>query len=103
MAQAWKYFIVEVTYRYPVEQLADTVPQHRAFLAGGYEQGWLLLSGPQVPPLGGMLVGRAPSLEALQAFIACDPYQVKGLADYRFVEFNPVLRASIVEDWASGT
>jgi uncharacterized protein YciI len=50
-----------------------------------------------------MLVGRAPSLEALQAFIANDPYLVMGLADYRFIEFEPVLHASIVADWASGS
>ena len=44
-----KCFLIEITYRVPADQLGDIVEEHRAFLRSGYEQGILLLSGPQQP------------------------------------------------------
>jgi uncharacterized protein YciI len=96
-----KHFIVEITYTVPFEQLADVLPEHRAYLQIGYDAGKLLLSGPQVPKVGGMVVARAASLEDIQEFFAADPYQKKGLATYRFVEFNPVKFQSFMEPWLS--
>lgn len=96
-----KHFIVELTYNVSAEQIAESVAEHRAFLQTGYERGWLLCSGPQVPRVGGIIVARAPSLEELQRFFADDPYQKKGLARYRFIEFEPVKRQAFLETWVS--
>jgi len=97
-----KHFIVELTYTVSAERLAEIVVEHRAFLATGYERGWLLMSGPQAPRVGGMVVARAPSLEAIQQFFQDDPYQVKGAATYRFVEFEPVRLQEWMKGWVSG-
>ena len=97
-----KHFIVEIVYLVPVEQLGETVAEHRKFLGGGYERGLFLLSGPRVPRTGGLLVARAESLEDLQAFLAGDPYQQKGLAEHHYTEFDTVLRQSFLEDWVTG-
>jgi uncharacterized protein YciI len=94
-----KHFIVEITYRVPVEQLVEVTPLHRAFLQAGYDSGLLLFSGPQVPRTGGMVVARAASLEEIQGFFAGDPYQTQGVATYRFVEFNPVKSQAFMEPW----
>lgn len=102
MTEQWKFFLVEITYLVPAEQLGDTVAEHRAFLSTGYDKGWLLLSGPQVPRTGGLLVGRAPSREALDDFLSNDPYRVKGMASYRVVEFEPVKRQPFLEAWIEG-
>ena len=102
MAETWKFFLVEITYLRPAEELGELVGQHRAYLQSGYERGWLLLSGPQVPRTGGLVVARAPSQEDLEAFFAQDPYQVNRAATYRVVEFNPILRQAFLEDWVSG-
>lgn len=96
-----KHFLVELHYLVPAEQLAETVTEHRAFLQTGYERGWLLISGPQVPRVGGVVVARAPSLADLESFFSADPYQTKGLATYRFVEFDPVKRQPFLEDWVT--
>jgi uncharacterized protein YciI len=96
-----KHFIIEITYTVPFEQLADVVPEHRAFLQAGYDRGWALFSGPQVPKTGGIIVARAPSLEALKAFFAEDPFQKQGLGTYRFIEFDPVKRQAFMETWAT--
>ena len=97
-----KHFIVEITYTVPAEQLGETTPEHRAFLQIGYARGWLLFSGPQAPRTGGMVVARAPSLEALSEYFLDDPFQKKGLALYRFVEFEPVKLQGFMQDWVSG-
>jgi uncharacterized protein YciI len=102
MGEGWKFFVIETTYRVPAEALGERVAEHRAFLQTGYDRGWLLLSGPQVPRTGGMIIARAPSREELVDFFARDPYQANGLASYRFVEFEPVKRAVWMENWVAG-
>jgi uncharacterized protein YciI len=94
-----KHFIVEITYTVTFEELGETVAEHQAFLQGGYDQGWLLCSGPQAPRVGGMVVARAPSREALIEFFSNDPYLNKGLATYRWVEFEPVKHQPFLKDW----
>ncbi|MDR3575911.1 MAG: YciI family protein [Anaerolineaceae bacterium] len=96
-----KHFIIEINYLVPAEQLGDITNQHRVFLQGGYDQGWLLCSGPRVPRTGGIVVGRAPALEDLQDFFKQDPYQVNGLATYNFIEFQPVKYNPFLEGWVS--
>jgi uncharacterized protein YciI len=96
-----RHFIIELTYTVPFQQLADTLPDHRRFLRAGYEQGLVLFSGPQEPKVGGIIVARMPSLEALQQFFAADPFQQRGLATYRFIEFEPLHRQSFLEDWVT--
>jgi uncharacterized protein YciI len=98
-----KHFVIQSTFIIPFEQFGDTVVEHRSFLQKGYDQGWILCSGPQSPKVGGVIVARAPSLEDIQAFFADDPYQVKGLAQYRFVEFEPVKRQAFLEQWVTGS
>lgn len=94
-----KHFVIEVTYSVPFEQMAHIVPDHRAFLQLGYDRGWLLMSGPQVPKTGGMIVARAPSLVELQQFFQDDPFLKNSVATYRYVEFEPVKRQALLEDW----
>jgi len=94
-----KHFIIEITYTGTAEEIGATVSDHREFLQTGYDLGWLLVSGPQVPCTGGMIVARAPSLAEIQDFFKNDPYQIKGLAAYRFVEFEPVKHQDFLKSW----
>jgi len=94
-----KHFIVEIIYSAPYEQVATVTPKHREFLQQGYDKGWLLMSGPQNPKTGGIVVCRAPSLEEIQAFFKNDPYFLAKMTEYRFIEFEPVKRAAFIEAW----
>jgi uncharacterized protein YciI len=97
-----KHFVVDIHYLVPVEQLADILPAHRAFLQTGYDKGILLLSGPKEPRTGGLAIARSESLEELQNFFSNDPYQLKNVATHSYTEFNPVLRQTWLEDWVKG-
>ena len=94
-----KYFLGEVQYRVPTDQLDPIVNEHRAFLQTGYDQDILLVSGPKVPRTGAFIVARSESLEKLQAFFEADPYQKNHLATYHFQEFNPVKYHAMIQDW----
>ena len=98
-----KHFLVEVTYTASLEKIDEILAAHRAFLQIGYDRGWLLMSGGQNPRMGGIIIARAPSLADLQAFFTADPYQQAGVADYRFLEFNPVKRQPWLETWVTGS
>ncbi len=94
-----KHFMIEITYLVPIEQVAEITPEHRVFLQTGYDAGKLLFSGPQVPRVGGIVLARAESLAEIEQFFANDPYQLRGLAGYRFVEFTPVKFQPFIEPW----
>ena len=96
------HYIVELTYNVPFDELAETLPEHRKYLAGAYDQGLLLFSGPQLPKTGGVIVARMSSMEELRTFFAGDPFNRQGLASYRFIEFDMVKCQPLLDDWASG-
>jgi uncharacterized protein YciI len=94
-----KHFLVEIIYNVSIEVLKPVVPDHRAFLQTGYDKGRLLMSGPMNPRTGGIVIARGESVDELRDFFRLDPYAIKGLASYRFVEFEPLKRQPFLEDW----
>lgn len=101
MKTDWKFFVIEITYLIPFEQMSEIVPEHRAFLQTGYDQGWILVSGPKLPKTGGIIVTRAPSQEAVESFFANDPFLAHKVATYQFIEFDPVKRQGFIENWVN--
>jgi len=93
------HFIVEIIYRAPLEKIDELLPKHREFLQTGYDKGILLMSGPQLPRLGGIIVARAASMEKIDAFFSNDPYQINKVAEYRYAQFNPVKHQDFMKDW----
>lgn len=93
------HYIVEIIYRAPMERIEQTVAAHRQYLQTGFDSGVLLCSGPQLPRSGGILVARATSREELERFIANDPYKLEQVADYRVIEFQPLMHQALVAEW----
>lgn len=98
-----KHFVVESTYRVPIEQMREVFPRHRAYLQTWYDQGLFLFSGPKNPPVGGFLIARAESVEVLEAIFAQDPFTTEGFATFTFTEFQPAKRQNWMEPWFTGT
>ncbi|MGE4504357.1 MAG: YciI family protein [Desulfovibrionaceae bacterium] len=83
-------FIILVSYTAPLEEIDAHLPAHREFLARQYEAGRLLLTGPQNPREGGVILARGGMpLPEVEAMVAEDPFKVAGVASYRIVEFSP--------------
>lgn len=85
-----RFFIVEITYRVPWQQMEAEIMEHRQLLDEGLAAGWVLAAGPRDPRIGGVAIVKADSMGDLERFFARGPYIQKGLADYRFIEFNPL-------------
>ena len=59
-----KYYLLEGEHLAPFEEFRHLEPAHHAFLQKGYDDGFFLFSGPQIPAHGGFLVARASSRHA---------------------------------------
>ena len=94
-----KHFIVEITYKVSFDDLQSTMPVHRAYLDEGYAKGLLLMSGPQEPKTGGIVVAHANDEKEIKDYFAKDPYFIQNLAKYRFIEFTPVKNNEILKSW----
>jgi uncharacterized protein YciI len=95
-----KHFLLEGEYLVPFDELAELVPRHREFLQKGYDAGFFLLSGPQIPARGGFLLARAESLAKLQEILAEEPFTKAGKMRFsRITEFNPVQHQPVLREW----
>jgi uncharacterized protein YciI len=86
-------FVALSTYLKPLEDVNASREHHLKWIAGQFDSGHLLVSGRRNPAVGGVIVGRAASLEAFHALLADDPFVRAGLAHYEVVEFEPTAAA----------
>ena len=94
-----RHFIIEVIYTASIEKIEETRQEHRNFLKTLYEKKIILISGPEVPRIGGIIIARGESMEEISDYFRNDPYQINGLADYRYVEFRPANYQEILKVW----
>ena len=96
-----KFFFLEGQHLVPFEQRDQTlIAAHRQFLQQGCDKGQFLLSGPSVPPTGGVLVARAETLEQLLELLADEPFCKAGVMRFsKIIEFNPVQHQPILNNW----
>ncbi|QGY38816.1 GTP cyclohydrolase [Pseudodesulfovibrio cashew] len=90
-------FIILVNYLKPIEDVERALEAHREFLAKHYAAGNLLLSGPQNPRTGGVIMARAARREAVERLVSQDPFFKEGIAEYEIMEFLPTMTAEGLE------
>lgn len=84
-------FIAILTYKKPLGEVDKYLQAHREYLAKHYAAGDFIASGPQTPRVGGVIMMKANSREAVEDIIAEDPFHINGIADYQVVEFTPTM------------
>jgi uncharacterized protein YciI len=94
-----KYFLVLIEYKTDIENIIKITEQHRAHLKKGYEQGMFLISGPQIPRKGSLVIAKSDTREQLETFFSEDPYFINSYADFKFIEFDPKSCHSDVTGW----
>lgn len=82
--------VILLRYLKPIEELEQYVAPHRAFLDECYARNLLVASGPQVPRNGGVIISHHPDREFIKKLFEQDPFYLHGLAEYQFIEFNPI-------------
>ena len=89
-------FIIELSYKAPLEQVDAQMKPHMAFLKKHYASGHFLVSGRKIPRDGGIILAVGKSREEIEAIAAQDPFCQKGVADFRVIEFRVSQRAEDV-------
>ncbi|MFA6596144.1 MAG: YciI family protein [Ignavibacteriaceae bacterium] len=97
-----KHFLILITYKVDLAIIDSLLGQHRAFLQTGYDKNLLLMSGPENPRSGGIVIAKANSLEEIKNFFQNDPYYKNNAAGYEYREFNPVKFQPVLTDWIAG-
>jgi len=82
-------FIVNLTYKTPLEKIDRFLSQHNQYLNAQYELGNFFVSGRKVPRTGGIILSNIDDKSQLEKIIQADPFKINDLADYELIEFVP--------------
>lgn len=80
-------FILNLTYKVPLEMVDQHLDSHVEYLNRQYEAGYFLMSGRKVPRTGGIILCKAQDRNELLQIIEQDPFKIHDLADYEITEF----------------
>lgn len=82
-------FIINLTYKVPLDQVDQYLSAHVQYLDEQYELGNFLASGPKIPRDGGIILSNIENKDLVWVAIAQDPFKINGIADYEVIEFIP--------------
>lgn len=82
-------FVLLVTYTAPLPHVDALLDSHRSWLDRHFAEGTFLVSGPQVPRIGGAILATAESRGQIDDLVESDPLVRAGSASYQVVEFTP--------------
>jgi uncharacterized protein YciI len=82
--------VVFINYKKSIEMVDKYLSQHRDFLEEGYKQNFFIVSGPQIPRTGGIIISQLKDRSKLEEILSKDPFQIYDIADYEIIEFTPV-------------
>jgi uncharacterized protein YciI len=84
-------FVVILTYKVSIDTIDQFLMAHRNYLGEQYDKGYFLMSGPQEPRSGGVIIANVADRKLLMDVISKDPFKINELADYQVIEFYPVM------------
>jgi uncharacterized protein YciI len=76
---------------------------HVKFLKKYYAAGQFLVSGRKIPRDGGIIVAVGQNREQIEAIVREDPFVVRGLAEFRIIEFRASQRADDIQRRIDGS
>jgi uncharacterized protein YciI len=86
-------FIIELTYEADLKEIDAHMGAHMKFLRKYYASGHFLVSGRQIPRVGGVILAMGKDKAEIEAIVREDPFCANGLAEFRIVEFRASQRA----------
>jgi uncharacterized protein YciI len=86
-------FIVELTYKADLTEIDAQMGAHMKYLKKYYASGHFLVSGRQIPRVGGIILAMGKDKAEIEGIVREDPFIAKGLAEVRIVEFRASQRA----------
>ncbi len=86
-------YLIMLTYTRPLDEVNAHLEEHRAYLRRMYAAGHFIVSGPRVPPGGGVILAHAASEDDAHALTREDPFSQLGLATYEVIAFDALWSA----------
>jgi len=83
-------FLIMLHYQQPLDIVDEYLPRHREFLQLGYDKNYFIVSGPQTPRVGGVVLSQLTDKAQLENILKEDPFYTAGIAEYEIIEFSPV-------------
>ena len=84
-------FLIDVKFTVPDKITPELTARHRKHLATEYATGNLLVGGPKVPRIGGVILSCHSSLKKVVRLMESDPLVVANLAEFTVTEFKPLM------------
>jgi uncharacterized protein YciI len=88
-------FVLLARYTVPAEKVDTLLEEHKAWI--GANQDSILLTAREEPLIGGLILARGESIDAMWEMVRQDPFHVAGYSEYEIREYNPVRAAAGVE------
>ena len=98
MKPAPTLFVVLLRYLVPLDTILALRPAHVDYLKQHYDDGTFLVSGPQAPRAGGLILARATSRSALMQILEQDPFYLQKAIEYHVYEFEVNMCAPELEN-----
>lgn len=94
-----KLFVIFVHYQVELSKIESVLKEHRDWLQNGYNDGFLLASGPREPRDGGIIIGKFHSKKDAESFTHHDPFYKHNFAKYEIFEFTAVLHNAALKSF----
>ena len=82
-------FVITLRYLAELDRIDEVLKEHQEWVDSQYDAGVFVASGAMVPREGGVILAAGVERAELEARLALDPFQRKGLAEYSVTEFAP--------------
>jgi uncharacterized protein YciI len=91
-------FIIELTYKVPLEEIDAHMKAHVLYLNKYYKSKKFVVSGRKIPRDGGIIIATASNKKEVQKIIKQDPFYKHKLADFNIIEFNASQKADDINE-----
>ena len=81
-------FLLRLTYLKPLDEVDTLMRPHMAWLRKQYAEGRFVVSGRQVPRVGGVIIAHGDDRTEIEALAATDPFVRGGVATVEVTQFS---------------
>ncbi|MCF8480682.1 MAG: YciI family protein [Rhodospirillum sp.] len=93
-------FVVDLSYKVPMETIQTVLEAHMGFVRRCYDAGVFIASGPKEPRTGGVVIAKARDEASLWTLLAEDPFVIKDMVEMTLTPFHPSrVEPGALADW----
>ena len=91
-------FVINLKYIVELETITQHKEAHLKFIKEHFENGTLLLAGPQVPRFGGIILAQGKDRKSVENLMAQDPFAIHRCAEFQITEFKVTKTSKVFQN-----